>query len=448
MNDDLLISIAFPGDTYSKILQELEQYDSQKMDESLIFIRKSIAFFLDFSFQIASHDRDSFTCNINLISSKDLAECFFNNEYLDIILDFLKKYDNSYFWGAFGINMEKGNYFFKKMNSDEDKSEIFKEIHSEIINSDKLNKEVILNDLFDCMLLKKKPTEDSNEAFSYLVFILHEVCLKYPSVEEALRMVEADENGWPKVDLFSLKHNFDLLKEKCHEISPEILFDLIKNTDSIASFARNSCIIHNYLTNAGETEKRILLNTFKIHRYGYEAYQIYLVWCKGMKVEPALKIGNNPECYFYNSYKVPQIKSLYKRYFSELSDKEAKKKTKECFEEIYDNLREEGFLDKECRREEFLWAFGLTDEYPFAFKKIKFKTLSGRNNKDKGNGAFLCFLTILGYTSEEIKAMLNRNPDKSLINKTFDLTIKDNTVMSKDHKKILEIVKSSGLPIQ
>lgn len=452
MTDELLLSIAFPGDTREKILQDWEQYEL-KVSDGDILIRKSIEFCLDFSRQLvafSSEARQSFNqllgCNLNLIKPKVLAEFLFNEETLDAILDFLKRYDNSYFWNAFGISLEKGNSFYEKMNSYNNESDIFSEIHSEIMNSEKLNKEVIINELMSYILFRYKPNDDFNEFFSEFLFTLNEVSSKYPSVDEALCMTETDEYGWAKIDCLSIKQKIELLPEDILKISPILLFELIKWADNFGSFTRNSCMIHTFLESE-DTIKSILLNAFKTHRCGYEAYQIYLVWCKVRKIEPALKIGNSPELYFYNSYKVPQIESLYKGYFSELSEEEAKEKTKECFEEIYNSLKNKGFLDEGCRKEEFLWAFGLTEEYPFAFKKIKFNTLTGKSKKSKGNGAFLCLLTILGYTPEEIKAMLHRNPEKSIINKTFDLTIKNNTIISKDYDALLKIVKSSGLPI-
>jgi hypothetical protein len=86
----------------------------------------------------------------------------------------------------------------------------------------------------------------------------------------------------------------------------------------------------------------------------------------------------------------------------------------------------------------------LTDKYPDGFKRIAFHT----TKEKKANGAFLALLKILGYEEDEIKEMRQERKNKpNLINQIFDLTLSRKTKESKDYHDLLEIVKSSGLPV-
>ena len=446
MTDELLLSIAFPGDTFDMLLQELVEFDLQELSEShkrkvTEFYMYSLLLLRNLDEERRKHIKEVFDNDICLISPQWLTEYCFNEIHITAIVNFLDKYDNAFFWEAFGISLEKGNSFYEKMKSFDENPNVLRDIINEIVSTGKLNKVIVINELFSHITFDCNNNKDLLEYSSYLFTAINEVVLKYTSINEALDMI--DKNSFFDSFLSVIMQN---KVEEYMRITPQILFEYIK----MAKFSGDNSSFSDFVNRnlaVEDSSKRILLNSFKMHKYGYEAYLVYLSWCEENKCEPALKVGNSPELYFYNSYKVPQIESLYRRYFPELSEEEAKEKTKEYFEEIYKNLRNEGFLDEGCRKEEFLWAFGLTDEYPFAFRKIKFYTLTGKSKRDKGNGAFLCLLTILCYTSEEIKAMLHRNPEKSIINKTFDLTIKDNTIMSKDYDELLKIVKSSGLPI-
>lgn len=453
MTDELLLSIAFPGDTYYKVQEDIELLLEKDLDDESMLNRHVVEFYLYVLLRIIPLDykvikvfKNFFGPNVNLISSQSFAEFFFNEYSIDAVLDFLNKYDKEYFWGAFGISLENGDAFYKKMCYLEENPDVLSEIHREIINSRNLKKDILVNELSYPILCRNDHSEEEIEAYAGLALGIYELAFKYPSIIEAISMVYENVDN-----AFNIFTSLQLLKEYQDEsksdFTPQALFEIIKSTFIIGNFVAGLEIIHGWLTDENKLIRKLVLNSFQIHRYGYEAYLYYSSWCKHQKKEPAFYVDNNSKCYFYNSYKVPQIDSLSWLYFSELSEEDAKEKTKKCFEKIYESLKNEGFLDEGCRKEEFLWAFGLTDEYPFAFRKIKFYTLTGKSKRDKGNGAFLCLLTILGYTSEEIKAMLHRNPEKSIINKTFDLTIKDNTIMSKDYDELLKIVKSSGLPI-
>lgn len=447
MTDELLLSIAFPGDTFEKILQETEELDFQKLYEShkrkvVEFYMYSLLLLRNLDEKRRKHINEVFENDICLISPQWLTEYCFNETHITAIVNFLDKYDNAYFWEAFGISLEKGNSFYEKMKSFDENPNVLRDIINEIVNTGKLNKVIVINELLSYITFDWNSNKDLIEYSSLVFTAINEVALKYTSINEALDMI--DKNRLFDSFLSVIMQN--KVGEEYMRMTPEYLFEFIKIAKFLGDNSSFSDFVNRNLADE-DSSKRILQNSFKMHKYGYEAYLVYLSWCEEKKCEPALKVGNSPELYFYNSYKVPQIESLYKRYFSELSEEDAKEKTKKCFEKIYESLKNEGFLDEGCRKEEFLWAFGLTDEYPFAFRKIKFYTLTGKSKRDKGNGAFLCLLTILCYTSEEIKAMLHRNPEKSIINKTFDLTIKDNTIMSKDYDELLKIVKSSGLPI-
>lgn len=458
MDNNFLISIAFPGDTFHKFVQEMDddkfpdfegidELKSLNFDDTTIERTKSIIFYTyltNIGTKATKSAKgvlmDIWGNDSNHIHPKYFAEVFFNPNSVENILQLLKSYDNAYFWEAFGISLDKGNAFLKRLNCIDEHENTLYEIRNEIINSHSVKNEIVINEIFNyyyyCSVSNIIPDD-----IAYFLLTIYEIALKYPSIKEALYIFHGDD--W-HLEATTLLDNISFNKKQ-DELNPEFIFELIKIAHIFCNLKKFVETINNYYSD--DTLKMILLYSFKSHEYGYEAYQVYLYGCKKYNLKPLFDIGNNPELYFYNSYKVPQLPSLCKRYFDDISEKDAKDRTQNCFIQMFENLIEVGFLDRDCRKEEFLWAFGLTDQYPYAFKKIKFYTLTGKNKKGKGNGAFLCFLNILGYKSQEIKQMLHRNPDKSLINKTFDLTIKDNTIMSKDYNALLEIVKSSGLPI-
>lgn len=452
MSDDFLISVAFPDDTYRNVFEEFKLLLEQEPDEQSKFTRDVIEFNIYVRFQtfhLLNKEEGApniteymFGHNVDLIPPQYFAEFFFNEGTIEAVLDFLNKYDKNYFWSAFGISLDKGDVFYNRMVSFEENLDVLSEIRNEIINSNKLKRDILVNELHYHIHYWKQ-SEESIENLAHCSYCANKLTRKYQSILEALDMGdEIDDN---EIHIFS---GVQAMREfQDDKLKPQSFLKLIDLLSTMGSIVFGARFIRRCLTNENSQIRNLVLYSFQKHRHGLEGYINYYSGCIVDKIAPPFYIDENSYIYFYNSYKAPQIGLPYCLYFSELSEEEARKKTKKCFEIIFEGLKHEGFLDKNCRIEEFLWAFGLIDEYPFAFKKIKFYTLSGRNNKDKGNGAFLCLLNILGLETEAIKMLLHRNPKKSLINATFDLTIKSNTVMSKDYNALLKIVKSSGLPI-
>jgi hypothetical protein len=280
----------------------------------------------------------------------------------------------------------------------------------------------------------------SSKEFVSILLNVYKVALQYGSIKEALNLCFGDDIYF---DIISFIKNFSPNLKSNDVLDQESLFELIKIAYIFCDLGIYVNNINNHY-NSDDINKMVLLNSFKLHKYGYEAYQVYLNGCKIYNLEPVFDVGNSPELYFYNSYKVPQLPSLYKRYFDGVSEEKAKEKTEKCFKKIYVGLNKKGFLDNDCINE-FLWAFGLTDKYPYRFKKIAFHT----SKEKKANGAFLALLKVLGYEEDEIKEMRQERKNKpNLINQIFDLTLSRKTKESKDYLDLLKIVEDSGLPVK
>ena len=446
MDDDFLYSIAFPGNIFNEVLEDLVIFGNVELNDRSIRVRNAIEFHLDFIGQLAKLNeyQDSiinkiYGENINLIKPHTLAEYFFSESTAHAIIDFLNKYDNVYFWDAFGISLETGNIFLEKIKNQDEHPSVFEEIRNAIINSGKLKKEIVVTEL-SSIILNNLFIKNSSRDMADFFFRIFDVTRRYPTIREALKLSDDIEykNSSTLCRLFTAF-------EECEkdEITPRLLFEISKAANICGCISEVCEHIDNVLLNEENTSYKCLLNLFKVHRCGYDAYLMYLEYCNLAKFEPTLKVGNSPELYFYNSYKVPQLPSLYKRYFDGVSEEKAKEKTEKCFKKIYVGLNKKGFLDNDCINE-FLWAFGLTDKYPYRFKKIAFHT----SKEKKANGAFLTLLKILGYEEDEIKEMrMERKNKPNLINQIFDLTLSRKTKESKDYHDLLEIVKSSGLPV-
>ena len=448
MDNNLLISIAFPGDTYQKIMFDLDELMSQNFDETWTIRHKSIVFMSYFNYGITKLCGKSmkeickgfYGDDYNLIHPKYFAELFFDSSSVDFILQFLKNYDNAYFWEAFGISLDKGNAFLKRLNCIDERQNTLCEIRNEIIESNSIKRGIIINELTYYLFAGSDSKITSSREFVSILYNVYKIVLKYTSIQEALSLYLGDEINF---DLISFIKNFSPNLKSNDGLDQESLFELIKISYIFCDLGIYIDNINNHYNSDG-TNKMVLLNSFKLHKYGYEAYPVYLNGCKIYNMEPVFDVGNSPELYFYNSYKVPQLPSLYKRYFDDVSEAVAKEKTGICFKRIYTGLVKNGFIDNDILNE-FLWAFGLTDKYPHGFKKIAFHT----SKEKKANGAFLTLLKILGYVEDEIKEMrMERKNKPNLINQIFDLTLSRKTKESKDYYDLLEIVKSSGLPVK
>ena len=448
MDNNLLFSIAFPGDTYQNILLDLDELMSHNLDDTWTIRHKSIVFMSYFSHCITKLCgksmkevyKEFYGDDYNLIHPKYFAELFFDSKSVDFILQFLKNYDNAYFWEAFGISLDKGNAFLKRLNYIDERENTLQEIRNEIVESNSVKREIIINELTYYLLVGSDSQMTSSKEFVSILLNVYKVALQYGSIKEALNLCFGDDIYF---DIISFIKNFSPNLKSNDVLDQESLFELIKIAYIFCDLGIYVNNINNHY-NSDDINKMVLLNSFKLHKYGYEAYQVYLNGCKIYNLEPVFDVGNSPELYFYNSYKVPQLPSLYKRYFDGVSEEKAKEKTEKCFKKIYTELNKQGFLDDDCLNE-FMWAFGLTDKYPHGFKRIAFHT----SREKKANGAFLALLKILGYEEDEIKEMRQERKNKpNLINQIFDLTLSRKTKESKDCLDLLKIVEDSGLPVK
>lgn len=375
---------------------------------------------------------------LDLIKPQKIAEVLFNKPTLPLIIQFLEQYDSCVFWKSLGISKEKGKYYTQELQDIDNSPKILDEIINEISEAE-IDKNIICNMIIPNVFLKPQNLDVSITVMVYRCYEF--IKIKYPRIVNVIVNNWKNSNKKYMPDIASILEGFNLFGEDEFEYNPKFLYDLIvcfAPCDMDYLFPK----INKMLVNNNTMFIDVLFPAFKRSQYGYDVYNAYLDFCDKEKINPVLLI-NKPEEFFINSYKVPQLKPLYHRYFPDLTIEDAIEQTIKCYKIIFCNLKTEQYLEEDCFWEEFIWAFGLTNKYPYGFRKIVFKT----SKEKQANGAFLSLLTILGYETQEIKDMLHRNPDKSQINKTFALTIKDNTNMSKEYDYLLKLVESSGLPI-
>ena len=452
-NNDNFYAMLFPGNTSYEILQEIEEMVENGIPSYYILDLKGIIFYFDFvnNYNLLYNDPQcinrSFAerlapLNLKYIKSNRLVELMFNETTIPNILDFLENYDNKYFWEAFGVSEDKGNNIKNKLSVHIDDESELNKIRSEISSNGNLNRDIIINELFPVIVSKCYFTEEELETtYKFLLCCNIVIMSKYPHICDVLDLANKEKEYENKTfnsflsKLYSGQIDLD-------NITPEILFELIKFSDALASPLNVFRKMYLILFDNESLVCQTMMNAFKMHKYGYDAYNAILKYCRTAKIQPPINIEDSPELYFYNSYKAPQLPSLYKRYFDGVSEEKAKEKTKKCFKKIFYDLRDKKFLS--CSINEFLWAFGLTDKYPHGFKRIAFHT----TKEKKANGAFLALLKILGYEEDEIKEMRQERKNKpNLINQIFDLTLSRKTKESKDYQDLLKIVESSGLPV-
>ena len=454
-NNDNFYAMLFPDNTSYEILQEIEEMMENGIPSDYILDLKGIIFYFDFvnNYNLIYNEPQcvnrSFaerfaSLNIKYIKSNRLVELMFSETTIPNILDFLENYDNKYFWEAFGVSEDKGNNIKNKLSVHNDDVSELNKIRSEIISNGSLNRDIIINELFPVIVNSCNFTEEELEiTYKFLLCCNIVIMSKYPHICEVLDLANKDKEYENKT-INSFCSKLYLGQIDLDNITPENLFELIRFSDALASplnvFRKMYLILFDNESLACQT----MINAFKMHKYGYDAYKALLRYCRLAKIQPPINIEDIPELYFYNSYKVPQLPSLYKRYFDGLSEEVAKEKTVKCFKKIYASLVKNGFLDNDILNE-FLWAFGLIDKYPHGFKRIAFHT----TKEKKANGAFLALLKILGYEEDEIKEMRQERKNKpNLINQIFDLTLSRKTKESKDSLDLLKIVEDSGLPVK
>ena len=438
-----------PQDVYDEILNEIclfnTQFEQEKVnltiDDKVFFLYNSIVNTLNFENGILAEKLKSLykisfgqDFDLDIAKPEVIIKVLFSKNVLPYISQFLNLYDNAFFWRAFGISIEKGNHIKNELFDINNSSILYDEILNEAVLDKRIIREIILPKiyLFASMELKEEDI--------YLAHLSRHIYNKFPRIAELI-CNEIEINATYNPDFSSMIQVALSEDIKCLEYNPKLFYDLFVNgyayrPEALLMFIHIGLTTNNF---PGFNEAARVI--FSMHEYGYEVYNYYLDFCQESGLE-AWSIVESPEIYFVNSYKAPQLKSLCNRYFPLDSEEESKIQTKKCFEKIFKGLQYKKYIN--CSLNEFLWAFGLTDKYPHGFKKIAFHT----SREKKANGAFLTLLKILGYEEDQIKEMrMERKNKPNLINQIFDLTLSRKTKESKDYHDLLEIVKSSGLPV-
>ena len=381
--------------------------------------------------------------NYELMKLEDIVQGIFVHKFMtDAILKVLNYNDNKIFWNAFGLSVQRGNEFLEELRSSNCQNNVLKKLKSEIIAIDNIDKELIFNKILpqlyqNCL---HKDAED-NLALITSYRIIAKIKDKYPRIVN--RILEIEDYPMSLSSIFEISTSGDFIDKQIY--NPKIVCDMIYPFKLLLD-KEQLLYGFNFFINIDleDKEKTSFIDTFKYNKYGYEVYNFYLDFCDKYGLNPGFSV-DKPEEFFLNSYKVPQLKSLYHRYYPDVSENEAKQRTIECYSQIFKSLQKNKYLDKDCCLNEFLWAFGLTNEYPYCFVKIAFQT----SKEKKANGAFLTLLKILGYEEDEIKEMRQERKNKpNLINQIFDLTLSRKTKESKDYYELLDFIKNSGLPVK
>ena len=379
--------------------------------------------------------------DLDLIAPEHIIKMVIREELLPFISNYLDHNDNTFFWRAFGVSIEKGNLIKRQLLDIDNYSNIINELQNEIFNGCIIDKNTICRQIFPKVLQLRMENTNEDNLFPYHYASSH-FCEKYPRIIESIKNdVRSGQISTDVIFDYSEIVKYTTFTDlKNSEYNPKVVFNLLCLL--ILVTPEEVLILIHYFFSTNNFYGDAIKVLFRIHKNGYEIYKYYLDYCCKKHVEPRLTI-EDLEVFFINSYKVPQLKSLCNRYFPSASEEESKKETKKCFKKIFYDLRDKKFLN--CSINEFLWAFGLTDKYPEGFKRIAFQT----PQEKKANGAFLALLKILVYEEDEIKEMRQERKNKpNLINQIFDLTLSRKTKESKDCRDLLKIVKNSGLPVK
>ena len=252
-----------------------------------------------------------------------------------------------------------------------------------------------------------------------------------------------------RINALNLSVNLDKINYRPFNslYDPKFIYELVCILNYICDL-RN---IYLYIHKAFESEdsRMLTISSLVKYDYGYDVYCAYIEFCKKNNITPLWET-DSPDLILKNksqNSKITPLKSKCSYYYPTLSFEEAKRETIKSYEIIYGKLVKVKYLMDDCCIDDFLWVFGLREECPKRFRKIAFHSLTSRTNKSKGNGALLSLLYILGYTEDEITQLVHRNKKEILINQLFDLTITHRTLISADYDILLDIVKSSNLPI-
>ena len=440
MDLSALYSKYFPDEFCQKFSSELTQFLSENanIDSNLTRTYKEHLFAFTLTFGADSDSCNSFDnysiilggkiTDPNLIKSEIIISTIFGSENLYTIREFLNTYDGTCFWNAFGLSEEEIIIYLPTLMEEDNCEKIeslFSDLSYTILSRNKLKKDYIINNIFPVFLNLKFRLNNFNLIFFINRFINENYSEK---LKELNAILVYGING---IDTNILNH---IQGDFPKQLSSNLIFDLF-----LLSFCiENPIFSMQILVFSGEKLSKYKL-AFIIDKWGYEIYQSYKEACTLFNQECMLDISD--EDFLYRPY--PQLTSLYKRYFPNEDEHNAKAKTISCFTRLFEKLKSEQYIDNDCKLDNFLWAFGLLEEQPY-FKKIAFHSKTPRGHI-QGTAAFLQLLVQLGYSSDEIHQM---QKEPSIINEIFDLNVtRKNKPGERDKKDLHQIVLDSGLPI-
>ena len=440
MDLSALYSKYFPDEFCKKFTSELTQFLSENANNHLNLTQtyKEHLFAFTLTFGADSESCNSFDnysiigggkiTDPNLIKSEIIISTIFCSNNLYTIREFLNTYDGTYFWNAFGLSEEETIIYLPTLMEEDNCEKIeslFSDLSYTILSRNKLKKDYILNNILPVFVNLQFKLNYFNHIFPIYRFINQNYSEKLKELDAILFY---GINSFDKNILNHIQGDFP------KQLSSNTIFDLFL----LAFCIENPIFSMLILTSSGEKLPKYKL-AFIIDKWGYEIYKSYKEACTLFKKECILDISD--EEFLYRPY--PQLTSLYNRYFPNEDEHNAKNKTISCFTTLFENLKNEQYIDNDCNLDNFLWAFGLLEEKPY-FKKIAFHSKTPRGHQ-QGAAAFLQLLILLGYSSDEIHQM---QKEPSIINEIFDLNVTRKNKPGKGDKKDLQkIVRDSGLPI-
>ena len=282
-----------------------------------------------------------------------------------------------------------------------------------------------------------------------LLFSLAEDILgSKPVFDECKVLLDRFKSIDSTVELSCIEPHISLLMtDNDSDINSQYIFDYIRLYCHLSDEENLLNSLHRELKKIKDKSELVLGIFSKCIPYSRNAYSLYVDFCNNNSLDPVCRIDNLDG--FFGSEVQVSLPSKYREYYPQLDDLEARDRTKLCFESIYNNLIEKGFLDRNCMRSEFFWALGIISERPEKFHRIAFHSLMATNNREIGNSAFQCFLLLIGFSEDEIKSLRSKKNKINLINELFVLTVDRRTSFeSKDEPILKEIIKSSGLPVK
>ena len=376
----------------------------------------------------------------NLIKSRTIVNSIFCISNISLIKSFLEQYDENCFWEAFGVEPKEAIFYQQALfNKDTTilinlkKKYLLSKLRRHIIKKGQLKKGYIIEEIVPLFISMVENT--NGKLFINLTTSLcRMVSNKFPEVvnrfKDAPLPLDFSKIPTKKIIFKLIRHGL---------FSKELLYYQFLVAYNITNIEPTFNDLHHLLKN-GEID----MEKFKLHiitdKFGYDIYNYYVDFCKRNGYNCCVSIENHE----FVSFSLPQLSSRYKSYFPQFEEQKAKDETTKCFIKLFHELKKEKYIDEECKLDDFLWAFGLLNQYPYGFKKIAFHSKTPRGHI-QGIAAFLQLLVQLGYSSDEIHQM---QKEPSIINEIFDLNVtRKNKPGEGDKKDLHQIVLDSSLPI-